>query len=103
MGDVAERSAPGQAVAKAMRTREGVSVMRAAMPLSALQKPISRKSPIRRFGKLPNANFYQSSARAPSRSYCRIEALQLDACIGSGELPVCLGVILIAVLLPGGD
>src|SRR6476620_7312520 len=40
---------------------------------------------------------------APSRSYCRVKALQFDACVGSGELPVCLGVVVIAVLLPGGD
>ena len=29
--------------------------------------------------------------------------LQLDACISSGELPVCLGVVFVAVCLPGGD
>src|SRR6476646_12243257 len=40
---------------------------------------------------------------APSRSYCGVQALQFDACVGSGELPVCLGVVLVAVLLPGGD
>ena len=45
----------------------------------------------------------EQTASAPSRSYCRVKALQFDACVGSGELPVCLGVVVIAVLLPGGD
>jgi hypothetical protein len=39
----------------------------------------------------------------PSRSYCRIKSLQLDPRIGSSELPVRLGVVLVAIILPGGN
>ncbi len=42
-------------------------------------------------------------ASALSRSYCRVQALQFDACIGRGELPVCLDVVLVAVLPQSGD
>lgn len=45
----------------------------------------------------------RKAASTLSRSYCRVQALQLDACIGRSELPVCLGVVLVAVVLPGGD
>ena len=29
--------------------------------------------------------------------------LEFDACVGGGEVPVCLGVVGIAGMLPGGD
>ena len=40
---------------------------------------------------------------AASRSYRRVEPLELHAGIGGGELPVGFGVMTIAVRLPGGD
>jgi hypothetical protein len=39
------------------------------------------------------------NSSALSRSYYRVQPFQLGAGIGSGELPVCLGVVLVAILL----
>ena len=33
----------------------------------------------------------------------RVKPLQFDAGVGGSELPICLGVTLVAVFLPGGD
>ena len=42
-------------------------------------------------------------ASAPSHSKRRVEPLQLDACIGGVELPVCFCVVFVALVAPCGD
>ena len=44
-----------------------------------------------------------TSVSTPSRSYCRIQPLQLHAGVGGGELPIGLDVVVVSALLPCGD
>ena len=44
-----------------------------------------------------------SVASTLSRSHCGVQPLQLNACVGGGELPIGLGVVVVAASLPGGD
>jgi len=45
----------------------------------------------------------REDTNAPSHSLCGLKPLQLNASVGRGELPISLGVMLVAVVLPGGD
>ena len=39
----------------------------------------------------------------PSRSHCRVQALQFHAGVSGGELPIGFDVLFVAAVLPGGD
>ena len=49
---------------------------------------------------LPGYTDYTSTL---SRSYCRVQPLQLNAGVGGGELPTRFGVVLVPGGFPGGD
>src|SRR5260370_29105133 len=45
----------------------------------------------------------RSGPSRPIQSDCRVEVLEFDTCIGGCEVPVGLGAVGIAIVLPGGD
>src|SRR5258708_40211231 len=50
-----------------------------------------------------SADLSTEDASRPIHSDCRVEVLEFDTCVGGCEVPVCLGVVGIAVALPSGD
>ena len=62
----------------------------------------ARRSTMDRIDQPSGHRLLRPGSSAPSRSHCRVQPLQLYACVGGGEVPIGFDVFLVAAGLPGG-